>query len=306
MQDFSGKLAVITGGATGIGRALTRQLTEAGCSVAMCDVSEERMAESRELALKAAPQGVRVSTFVADVSDRARIEAWRDAALAEHETDCIHLLFNNAGVSGGGSFLNDTEEQWQRVFNVCWGGVYNNARAFMPALLKADAARIVNVSSVNGFFASVGPGRPHTAYSAAKFAVKGFTEALMEDLKINAPHVKAHVVMPGHIGTKIAENSVTAAAADAAPGTTEQERAEAEAFAAFFEEYGLDPEKAAEIILNGVREERWRILVGSDAEVMDREVRATPEEAYTEAFFTEKIAPASPGFQAMLEMRKQG
>ena len=301
MKDFSGKLAVITGGATGIGRALTRQLAEAGCSVAMCDVSAERMAESRDLALKGAPQGVVISTFVADVSDRARIEAWRDAALEEHQTDCIHLLFNNAGISGGGSFLTDTEAQWRRVFNVCWGGVYNNARVFMPALLKADEARIINVSSVNGFFASVGPGRPHTAYSAAKFAVKGFTEALMEDLKLNAPHVKAHLVMPGHIGTKIAENSVVAAAEDAAPGTTAQEAAEAALFAQYCEKFGLDPEKAAAIILDGVRQGRWRILVGEDAEVMDREVRASPEEAYTEAFFAEKIAPASPGYKKALE-----
>src|SRR5262249_10071328 len=98
-------------------------------------------------------------------------------------------------------------EEWEKTFNICWGGVYNCTRAFLPMLLKADEGHIVNTSSVNGFWASVGPGIPHTAYSAAKFAVKGFTEALIADLKINAPHIKCSVVMPGHIGTSIAINS---------------------------------------------------------------------------------------------------
>src|SRR6202043_10449 len=90
---------------------------------------------------------------------------------------------------------------------VCWGGVYYCTRAFLPFLMKASEAHIVNTSSVNGFWASIGPGRPHTAYCAAKFAVKGFSEALMTDLAVNAPHIKCSVVMPGHIGTDIVANS---------------------------------------------------------------------------------------------------
>jgi NAD(P)-dependent dehydrogenase (short-subunit alcohol dehydrogenase family) len=86
-------------------------------------------------------------------------------------------------MTGSGSFVKDPEDEWQRVFDVCWGGVYNNTRAFLPALQNAPEARLVNMSSANGFFASVGPGMPHTSYSAAKFAVKGFTEALIEDLR---------------------------------------------------------------------------------------------------------------------------
>lgn len=300
MEDFSGKLAVITGGATGIGRALARQLAEAGCSVAMCDVSAERMAASADLARAGAPQGVQVSTFVANVAERARMEAWRDATLKEHGTDHIHLLFNNAGISGGGSFVTEQESEWERVFNICWKGVYNAARAFLPALIKAPEARLINVSSVNGFWASIGPGRPHTAYSAAKFAVKGFTEALQEDLRLNAPHVGASVVMPGHIGTKIAENSLAAADVTA---MTEQQRTDEAQFAAFFEQSGLDPEEAARIILDGVRARRWRILVGPDAAVMDREVRANPEGAYEEAFWRERILPDMPGFKALAELR---
>jgi len=207
MKDFSGRIAVITGGGTGMGRELARQLVAEGCNIAMCDVSAANMEKTRALCLEAAPQGARVTTFVADVSDGAAVERFRDATAREHDTDRIHLLFNNAGIGGGGSFVVGERGEWERTFNVCWGGVYNCARAFMPMLVAADEAHIVNTSSINGFWASIGPGVPHTAYAAAKFAVKGFTEALTTDLKVNAPHVKCSVVMPGHIGTDIVANS---------------------------------------------------------------------------------------------------
>src|SRR5205814_8127772 len=101
----------------------------------------------------------------------------------------------------------NTRDAWEKTFNICWGGVYLGVRTFLPLLMKADEGHIVNTSSVNGFWASVGMGVSHTAYSAAKFAVKGFTEALMNDLRLNAPHIKCSVVMPGHIGTSIVSNS---------------------------------------------------------------------------------------------------
>ena len=156
---------------------------------------------------RGAPQGSRVTTLVADVSDEAQVERFRDEVADRHDTDKIHLLFNNAGIGGGGSMIADGRDEWERTFNICWGGVYNCTRAFLPMLQKADEGHIVNTSSVNGFWASIGPRVPHTAYSAAKFAVKGFTEALITDLRINAPHIKCSVVMPGHIGTSIPLNS---------------------------------------------------------------------------------------------------
>ena len=116
-------------------------------------------------------------------------------------------MFNNAGIGGGGSMIANSREEWERTFNICWGGVYLCTRAFLPMLLAADAGHIVNTSSVNGFWASVGPRVSHTAYCAAKFAVKGFTEALITDLRLNAPHIKCSVVMPGHVGTSIVANS---------------------------------------------------------------------------------------------------
>ena len=208
MKDFAGRIAVVTGGGSGMGRELVRQLAAEACSVAMCDVSAAGMAETQRLCEAAGlPQGLRVTTHIADVSDPAEVARFRDEVADRHATDKIHLLFNNAGIGGGGSMIAHSPEEWEKTFNICWGGVYQCTRAFLPMLLKAEEGHIVNTSSVNGFWASVGPRIPHTAYSAAKFAVKGFTEALITDLKINAPHIKCSVVMPGHIGTGITVNS---------------------------------------------------------------------------------------------------
>jgi NAD(P)-dependent dehydrogenase (short-subunit alcohol dehydrogenase family) len=191
----------------GNGRELVRQLVAEACNVAMCDVSEQGMAETRRLCEAARlPQGLRVTAHLADVSDAAQVERFRDEVAERSGIDKIHLLFNNAGIGGGGSIFAHSCEEWEKTFNVCWGWVYNCTRAFLPMLLKAEEGHIVNTSSVNGFWASIGPRIPHTAYSAAKFAVKGFTE-LITDLRINAPHIKCSVVMPGHIGTSIPLNS---------------------------------------------------------------------------------------------------
>jgi len=200
MTDFAGRIAVVTGGGSGMGRELVRQLVAEACNVAMCDVSETGMAETLRLCEVAGLlQGLRVTAHLTDVSDEAQVEKFRDEVADLYRTEKIHLLFNNAGIGGGGSMIVHRREEWQRTFNICWGGVYNCTRAFLPMLLMAEEGHIVNTSSVNGFWASVGPRIPHTAYSPAKFAVKGFTEALITDLRVNALHVKCSVVMPGHI-----------------------------------------------------------------------------------------------------------
>ncbi len=303
MKDFAGKIAVITGGGTGMGRELALQLAAEGCTVAMCDVSAPNMAETQRRALAQAPQGTRVVAYVADVSIEEQVFAWAEAVRRELDTDKIHLLINNAGIGGGGSIVNQDRAQWEKTFNVCWGGVYHGVRAFLPLLMAASEGHIVNTSSVNGFWASIGPGRPHTAYSAAKFAVKGFTEALITDLAVNAPHIKCSVVMPGHIGTDIVANSRKILSGDAvdvaavrkalaaqgmnlAAMTDDQVRAMVEAQATGFRDNApTTAAAAATIILDGVRAERWRILVGKDAEFVDAEVRAAPEMAYAPAFY---------------------
>lgn len=302
MQIEPGQLAVLTGGGTGIGRALVRQLAAAGVHVAMCDVSDAHMAESRSEALAAAPAGTRITCHRADVSQEPQVLAFRDAVKAAHEADHIHLLFNNAGTAGGGAFVNGSRADWERTFNVDWFGVYFCARAFMPLLVAAPVGAIVNTSSVNGFWASLGPDTPHTAYSAAKFAVKGFTEALVTDLRVNAPHVSAHVVMPGHIGTSIALNTYDARQMPAAVVAVMRQRmvkagapvadASDDTIRDLMHQRAVDfrdkaptsAEQAATIILDGVRAGRWRILVGEDAERLDMMVRNAPEEAYEPAF----------------------
>ena len=190
-----------------MGRELARQLSRQGCHVATCDVSADTLAQTKALCDADAPIGTRVTTFVADVADESAVRSFAASVVEEHGTDHVNLLFNNAGIGGGGSFVLDDRADWETTFNICWGGVYLCTRAFMPLLLASSEGHVVNTSSVNGFWASLGLGIPHTAYSAAKFAVKGFTEALITDFRLNAPHLRASVVMPGHIGTSIIINS---------------------------------------------------------------------------------------------------
>src|SRR4029079_14352366 len=195
-----------------------------------CDVSAKNMVETvRLVAEDRPPQGTRITSHIADVSDESPLIRFTDVMAHQTETDKIHLLFNNAGTGGGGSLFNDSREDWERTFNVCWGGVYLGVRTFLPMLQAADEAHIVNTSSVNGFWASLGPNVSHTAYAAAKFAVKGFSEALITDLPLNAPNIKVSVVMPGHIGTSIVANSrkVIAHTDDDALSAADLERARA-------------------------------------------------------------------------------
>ena len=282
MRELNGKVAVVTGGGSGIGRALVCQLAQQGCNVATCDVRETALDETRRLALAAASHRVKVTTFVADVADEARLVTFRTDTAERHGTDYVHLLFNNAGIGGGGSFLAGSRQEWERTFDVCWGGVYRTTRVFLPSLIRSPEAHLINVSSVNGFWASLGPDTSHTAYSAAKFAVKGFTEALIGDLRMNAPHVAVSLVMPGHIGTSIAHNTM----AEFAHDLNDEARHAALQRADAFRDNGLTPDQAAEVILDGVREGRWRILVGPDAEALDTAVRSTPESSYEIDFFS--------------------
>jgi NAD(P)-dependent dehydrogenase (short-subunit alcohol dehydrogenase family) len=310
MKDFAGKFAVVTGGGTGMGRELARQLVAEGCNVAMCDISSDAMAETKRLCeAQKLPQGLRVTTHIADVSIEDQLRRFRDEMAEQQATDKIHLLFNNAGIGGGGSLFTNTREQWERTFNICWGGVYLGVRTFLPMLMKADEGHIVNTSSVNGFWASVGMGVSHTAYSAAKFAVKGFTEALINDLRLNAPHIRCSVVMPGHIGTSIISNSrkiqsgidSDQLSADELRATRQRlkgvgidttsmsdediQKIALDRARSFRDEAPTSAAAAAKIILDGVKAESWRILVGNDAQRLDERVRQTPERAYDSEFY---------------------
>ena len=205
---FAGKLAVVTGGGSGIGRELVRQLAAEGCSVALCDLNQDSVAVTAATAWAAAPPGVRVTSHVCDVSDEAQVLRFRDELLEQHASDHVDLVFSNAGVFGGASFVKDSREEWERTFAVNWGGVYHCARVFLPPLIASGGGVLVNTSAVAGFWATAGPGAPPiTAYSTSNFAIKGFSEALVEDLRSNAPQVRVVVVMPGLVSTDIAANS---------------------------------------------------------------------------------------------------
>ncbi|MCH7742971.1 MAG: SDR family NAD(P)-dependent oxidoreductase [Proteobacteria bacterium] len=311
MKNFSSKIAVVTGGGTGMGRELCRQLSREGCHVAMCDVSAENMAETKSLCESDAPSGTLITTHNCDVSVESEVNQFRTEVEAAHGP-IVNLLFNNAGIGGGGSFLMDAREDWEKTFGVCWYGVYFGCRAFVPMLVASEEGHIINTSSVNGFWASLGPSVPHTAYSAAKFAVKGFSEALINDLRIYAPHVGVSVVMPGHIGTSIAINSGKILGKTPPLEMNEREVRElrermmknggpmTEAMMNMSDEQlkqamhdrgiqfrdnaPLTAAQASAIILEGVRSNTWRILVGEDAHRLDDRVRANPELAYEPDF----------------------
>ena len=309
MDSFTAKLAVITGGGSGMGRELARQLAAQGCSVAVCDLNADTVAETVALAQADAAPGVLVTGHACDVSDEVQVLRFRDELLAGHASDHVDLVFSNAGIGGGSSFVDDSRQEWERTFAIDWCGVYYCARAFLPLLIASGEGVLVNTSSVNGLWASLGPGVPQTAYSTAKFAVRGFSEALIEDLRVHAPHVHVAVVLPGHVGTNIVANSFRARGlpdpaqmSDAQveelipPGTQAKlihagvlgEDASADELRQMLVRANIDfrdkaPVTAAEaatIILDGVRSGAWRILFGEDARMIDAAVRAKPEAAY--------------------------
>jgi len=306
MDNFKNKIAVVTGGGTGMGRELVSQLAKQGCNVAMCDVIEENMLETYDLVSTESPD-ITLSKHVCDVSDEEQVNKFRDEVLSAHNTQTINLLFNNAGIGGGGSFITSTREEWERCFAVCWYGVYYCSRAFMQSIVESDEGHIINTSSINGFWASLG-GTPHTSYSAAKFAVKGFSEALIDDFRMNAPHVNVSVVMPGHIGTSIAENTGKILGGERSDEDYEKIKENMIKMGMPVHNFSIDQIKeqikenaesfknnapttsaeAAEIILSAVKRKEWRILVGDDAKAIDQWVRNDPENAYEITFHGEK------------------
>ena len=165
MDSFTGKLAVVTGGGSGMGRELVRQLAAQGCSVAACDLNADTVAETVAMARAGAKPGVLVTGHACDVSEEARVLRFRDELLEQHASDHVDLVFSNVGVGGGESFIRSSREDWERTFAIDWCGVYYCARAFVPLLIASGDGVLVNTSSVNGFWASLGPRIPNTAYS---------------------------------------------------------------------------------------------------------------------------------------------
>jgi NAD(P)-dependent dehydrogenase (short-subunit alcohol dehydrogenase family) len=302
-----------------MGRELARQLAALGCSVALCDWHPDPAAETAAMARASSPPNVTVTSHECDVSDEAQVLRFRAELLAQHGSEQVNLVFANAGVGGGGSFVSGSREEWERTFAVDWQGVYHCARVFLPLLIKSGDGVLVNTSSVNGLWASLGPGMPTTAYAAAKFAVRGFTEALIEDLRTNAPQARVTLVLPGHVGTDILVNTRRAHGHPGPDDLSDAQLADARAWLAdaglltgevsddqvrqmlarldadFRDKAPVTAAQAATIILEGVRSGAWRILIGEDARMIDTAVRAKPEVAYDYAELFRDMAPAPDG-----------
>ncbi|MGB7098919.1 MAG: SDR family NAD(P)-dependent oxidoreductase [Xanthobacteraceae bacterium] len=249
MLQLTGRTAVVTGAAGGIGRAIAISLARRGCNLALADLDEENL---RKTAAEIATQGVRVSRHHLDVSDRDAVAALPDQVAAEHYR--VDVLVNNAGVALAGTFEQVTETDFEWLFGINFWGVVRMTRAFLPLLHNSDEARIVNLSSVFGLIAPPG----NTAYSASKFAVRGFSESLRHELR--KTQIGVSVVHPGGIATSIVRN-----ARMPKTNTPEKDEQRRKSFEAILT---MPPAFAGETIVRGIERRQTRILVGSDAKMI--------------------------------------
>ena len=265
MKSFDGKVAAITGAGSGMGRTLALSLARRGCSLAVSDVDERGLAETVELAGK---HPVRVTSKRVDVSKREQMYAWADDVIRDHGK--CHLIFNNAGVSHTSTIegLDYADFEWIMGINF-WGVVYGT-KAFLPHLKAAGEGHIINTSSLFGLLAIPS----QATYNATKFAVRGFTEALREELELTRSPVSATCVHPGGIKTNIARS------ARVRQDPTGLGRSQEQMAAEFEQLLRTTPAQAAEIICRGVDAGKARILVGPDAYVFDALARVTPTHYY--------------------------
>lgn len=262
MKDLNNKVAALTGAGSGIGRALALQLAQQGCHLALADIDQAGLEETLELL---APYGVRLSNTLLDVSDRDAVFRWAEQVQRDHGQ--VNIVINNAGValSGTVSGLSLNDYEWIMDINF-WGTVYG-CKAFLPLLEASGEGHIVNISSVFGLTA-----QPlMSGYNASKYAVRGFTESLRQDLELTASPVSATCVHPGGIKTNIAKRSRVDDSVAKATGSDASE-----AVSEFEKLFFNTPESAAKAIIKGLRKNRRRVLIGPDARVFDWLVRLFP------------------------------
>ncbi|MFT4089028.1 MAG: SDR family NAD(P)-dependent oxidoreductase [Gordonia sp. (in: high G+C Gram-positive bacteria)] len=253
MKNFEHKVAVVTGAASGMGRSLAVQLTEAGARVAISDVDADGLKETARLCLEAGAEP-RFDTL--DVSDRTAVHAYADSVAAEFGT--VNLVINNAGITIFGTVEASPYEDIEKVMNVDFWGVVHGTKAFLPHLIASGDGHVVNISSVFGLF-----GYPtQSSYNAAKFAVRGFTESLRQEMLQSKQPVQVTCVHPGGIKTNI----VNLASASDGSDLTNLQRS-------FQKMARTTADEAATVILNGVKAGKPRVLIGADAHVFDVSVR---------------------------------
>ena len=256
MEGFAGKVAAVTGAGSGIGQALALELARSGAAVAISDVDTEGLAQTEEQ-LKAIGASVRSDRL--DVTEREAFQLYADQ-INEHFGK-VNQIYNNAGIAFTGDVDISQFKDIERVMDVDFWGVVNGTKAFLPHLVASGDGHIVNVSSLFGLMSMPG----QAAYNAAKFAVRGFTEALRQEMVLNGDPVKVTSVHPGGVKTAIVRNAI------AAEGVNTQAQSK------FFDKRlaSTTPERAAQIILDAVHKNKARVLVGPDAVVLDLIVRIT-------------------------------
>ncbi len=270
MEQFSGKVAAITGAGSGIGRGLALELAAEGCHLALSDVDDAGLAETVAMVAQATGDrgsvraGVKVSSARVDVVDREAVDAW--AAAIVDEFGQVNLIFNNAGVALSANVSVMTYESFRWLMDINFWGVVHGTLAFLPHLRASGDGHVVNISSVFGLL-----GIPtQSAYNSAKFAVRGFTDALRTELDIEQCGVSATTIHPGGIRTNIARNARFEFA-------EHEEAVDAEQAAVDFERITrTTPEKAARLILGAVRKNKRRALIGPDAHLFDAAARISP------------------------------
>jgi short-subunit dehydrogenase len=261
MTAIRGAAAAVTGAASGIGRALALELAARGCDLALADRDEARLqVVAAEIGKAGSPK---VTVHRVDVGEPSQIEAFAQAAISAHPG--LNMVVNNAGVALLGSFTEIDQAQMNWLMNINFWGVVHATRAFLPHLAQQREAHIVNLSSIFGIVAPPG----QTAYAAAKFAVRGFSESLRHELQLAKSPVKLSVVHPGGVATNIARNSRTGV------GMTDNAR-RAQSIERFDSFAKTTPAAAALRIIHGIEKNQPRILIGSDARFMDLLQRLRP------------------------------
>ncbi len=254
MKDFTGRVAAITGAGSGIGRALAENLNAQGAHLALSDVDEAGLAETVRRCRRS---GTTTTSQRVDVADRAAVEAWADQVVADHGR--VNLIFNNAGVALGATVESMSYEDFEWLMGINFWGVVYGTKAFLPHLKASGEGHVVNVSSVFGLVSIP----TQSAYNAAKFAVRGFTDALRIELEIEPCGVSATTVHPGGIATNIAKDARMDESVAGVAGSAEEAKVE------FDKLLRTEPAKAARQILKAVQRNRRRTLIGPDAVVFD-------------------------------------
>ena len=254
MKNFNGRVAAITGAGSGIGRALAQDLARRGAHLALSDIDEVGLAETVALC---EGHGVKVTSQRVDVADRAAVYAWADQVVDDHGK--VNLIFNNAGVALGATIEAMSYEDFEWLMSINFWGVVHGTKAFLPHLKAAGEGHVVNLSSVFGLISVPS----QSAYNAAKFGVRGFTDALRMELDMDGGGVSSTTIHPGGIKTNIAKNARMDASVAALAGDVDRARHN-------FDKAAItSPEKAARKILAAVQKDRRRALIGPDAKAID-------------------------------------